>query len=133
MPRFATGSIEVPARFRSLVQDAYDLDDPGLNGPIADEVHRLFHRAHAAIATDMSQVEAADTRKEILPIAGRRAFWIRCNLSHARHQYCGVPTSVFVTPSLCARRQNMREIGLRRLRQPKSRHRVTGRAATVSG
>jgi hypothetical protein len=34
----------------------------------------------------MSQVEAADTRKEIVSIPRGRAFWIGCDLSHSRHE-----------------------------------------------
>ncbi len=122
----------MPARVHPFVQDTNDLDDAGLDGAIVDDVHGLPDGAGTAIQTDMSQVEAADTRKKVVPIPRYRAFRIGRDLSHGGHQQPGVPPPGVITPSLGARRENLLEIGSRRAREPKSRHRVSGRAVTVS-
>jgi hypothetical protein len=120
----------MPARFHPFVQDTNDLDDAGLDGAIVENVHGLSDGAGAAILTDMSQVEAANSGTEILPIPRCRASWIRGDLSHRGDQQTSVPPPGVITPSLGAHRENLFEIGLRRAGEPKSRHLVSGRAGT---
>jgi hypothetical protein len=91
-------------------------------------VHRLPDGSGAAISTDMSQVETADTWKIILPIPRDWGFWIGSDLLHGRHEQRGVPPPGVIAPSLGARLQDLFEIGFRRAREPKSRHLVSGLA-----
>lgn len=121
--RLVKSSIEVLTRFHPFVQDANDFDDTRLDSAIVDDVHGLLHGATPVIPTDMSQVEAAYTRKEVFPIPGQRALWIRCYLSQGGHKYRGVSTPALIAPSLGARREDPLKIGLRRSGEPKSRHR----------
>jgi len=60
----------MPARLHPFVQDANDLDHAGPHGAIVHDVHRLLDQARAAILSDVSQVNAAYTWKEVLAIPG---------------------------------------------------------------
>ncbi len=122
----------MPPWVHPFVQDTNDLDDAGLDGAKIDDMHRLSDGAGAAISTDLSQMKTANTRKNLLPILRDWAFRVGGDLSHGRHQQLGVPPAGVIAPPLGARRQDLVEIGLRRAREPKSRHRVSGRAGTES-
>jgi len=104
------------------VQDTNDLDDTLQDRPIVDDVHGLSDGIGASIWTRMSQMETANPGKKVLSVPRHWALGIGGNLSHRGHQEGGVPPSGVIAPALAARREDLFEIGLRRAREPKSRH-----------
>lgn len=66
--RLADGLTDVAARFHALMQDTNDLDKAGLDRAIVDDMDGQPDGAATGILTDVSQVEAADAGKEIIPI-----------------------------------------------------------------
>ncbi len=67
-------------------EDTNDFEDPRLADAIVNDVHWLSDGAGTPLPASMSQVEAKDTREEIVSIPRGRAFWIGCDLSHSRHE-----------------------------------------------
>lgn len=109
-------AIEVPAWFHAFMQDTNDLDHASLDGAIIDDMHGMADGTAAAISMRMSQVEAANIRKQIRPIPCHRPFGIRGNLSQGAHPERGVPSPTLIAPPVAARCEDLIEIGLCRER-----------------
>jgi hypothetical protein len=110
------------------MQDTDDLNHPELSRAEIDHVHRPHDALAARFALRMSHVETSNTRPQVVPIPDQRALRIGSNLLDRVEQERLVSEPRIDAPSLGADRETAREIGLRRSREPKSRHLVSATA-----
>lgn len=116
----------MPGGLHALVQDADNLNHAGIDGAIVDDVDGPCDTTGPPRPTNVSQMQAADARQEIFPIARQRAFRIRGDVSHGGSEKSGVPYSALVAPPIGAHREDLLEIDLRGPRDTKP-HRLNGR------
>ena len=104
----------MPARLRAVVQHPDNLDQTRRDCAKIDDVHRPSRRRVRGVTTGVPYVKTSDTGQELGTVPRCGPFGIGRYPSHRRCEKGGVPVPAFDAPSLGARRQNVREIGLRR-------------------
>jgi len=75
-----------------------------------------------SVGARMPQMKTAKAGREFVSSLSERAFRIGCDYSHGYGKEESVPSPTFGPPSLGTGRQDVREIGLCRLRETETRH-----------
>jgi hypothetical protein len=109
-----------------LVQDADDLDKPWLDRTIVENMRRGAYSLLRVVAARMPQVKAPHAGQNFAAVLRPGRSRIRRHSAHRGREDLGIAAPSFEPPPLGAGREDMREIGLRRPREAKARHRIQG-------